>query len=114
MSLYKRKAESFGSVSDMVRTAVARLDEPSVAERMRRVDELMKLCREIDNRLSWEGSNINQLARRANEAHRAGVIPAAFFTEVLMPELRNVRNDIYLTKVTLERILTKVIRDRQP
>ncbi|MCM1337405.1 MAG: hypothetical protein NC187_07625 [Candidatus Amulumruptor caecigallinarius] len=112
MTLYKRKAESFGSVSDMVRTAVTRLNEPSVAERMRRVDELMKLCREIDNRLSWEGSNINQLARRANEAHRAGVIPGTFFTEVLMPELRNVRNDIYLTKVTLESILTKVIRDR--
>lgn len=112
MTLYKRKAESFGSVSEMVRVAVTRLNEPSVAERMRRVDELMKLCRKIDNRLSWEGSNVNQLAQRANEAHRAGVIPGAFFTEVLMPELRNVRNDIYLTKVTLESILTKVIRDR--
>lgn len=52
MTLYKHKAESFGSVSDMVRTAVARLDEPSVAERMRRVNELMKLCRGIENRLS--------------------------------------------------------------
>lgn len=109
---YRAKAKDYGCVSDMLRTAVARLDTPSIGEQLRRMDELMEFCKSIDSRLSWGGSNLNQLARRANEAHKAGVIPGAFFSEMLMPELTKVSNVINDIKRTLAETLGSILRDR--
>lgn len=114
MRQFKAKAKDYGCVSDMLRTAVARLDSPSISEQFRRMDELMSFCKTIDNRLSWEGGNINQLARRANEAHKAGVIPGTFFTEMLMPELTKVSNDINDIKRTLADTLSRILRNDLP
>lgn len=104
---FKRKASHHDSISAMVRTAVSQLDDHTITDRFAMMDELTAYYKSYDNRLSWVGSNINQLAKRANEAHVAGVIPDAFFKEMLMPELERLANEISALKASL----TKVTKD---
>ena len=95
------KANAYGSVSAMVRDAIARLEPVPKTAKFEIIRELTQQCHTIENGLSWAGSNLNQLTRRANEARVAGIIPAVFFTEILLPELRSIRNDVGKIKETL-------------
>lgn len=95
------KANAYGSVSAMVRDAIARLDPVPATAKFEIIRELTQQCHTIENDLSWAGSNLNQLARRANEAMVAGIIPAVFFTEILLPELRSVGVDVGKIRETL-------------
>lgn len=104
---FKKKATHYDSISAMVRSAVSQLDDRSITDRLAMMDELTAYYKSFDNRLSWIGSNINQLAKRANEAHVAGVIPEAFFKEMLMPELDRLAYEIS----ELKDCLTKIARD---
>lgn len=107
---FKAKSSGYDSVSAMVRAAVSQLDDRSLSDRMRQLDELTAWYKSFDNRLSWAGSNINQLAKRANEAHAAGIIPAVFFSEMLMPELIKMAKEVSELKAVLMDI-TKTAMD---
>lgn len=95
------KASSYGSVSAMVRDAIARLDPVSETTKFEIIRELTQQCHILENDLSWAGSNLNQLAKRANEARVAGIISAVFYTEILLPELQTVREDVGKIRETL-------------
>ncbi|HJE38274.1 MAG: hypothetical protein C7K11_06755 [Candidatus Amulumruptor caecigallinarius] len=109
MELIKRKSAKYDSVSSMIRTAVMELDDRTAAERLSMIDRLIGFFTAYDNRLSWAGSNLNQLTKRANESSKAGLLPSAFFSEILMPELQKLSADVAALQKSIDAAITKTI-----
>lgn len=88
-AVFRRKAESFRSVSAMVRRAVELLDDGAVAQRFERIKVLTELYREFDFGLAMIGSNLNQTTRNMNQLMIGGQVTGPFIREVVYPAVRD-------------------------
>ena len=65
LKLFKRKAQRYQSMSVMIRDAVRQFNDVQTKRKIEAMVELKDYYVRNDNKLSWLGSNINQIAHNA-------------------------------------------------
>ena len=90
----KEKSASYTSVSHYIRSAIAEYSDVNARQKLELLNDLGEFYRKFQDELSRIGGNLNQSVKRANELSVAGLLPGAYITEVLMPEISNVRSSL--------------------
>lgn len=104
--LFLEKAESFKSVSAMVRYAVSNLDTGTTTNKRTALNELTLLYQRFQNNLSKVGGNLNQASKRANELAIDNQLSTSFFEKIFVPHVQEVRKLI----MEVKREQTKIIK----
>ena len=90
----KEKSSSYSSIGHYIRSAIAEYSDVNARRKLELLNDLGEFYRKFQDELSRIGGNLNQSVKRANELSVAGLLPGAYITEVLMPEISNVRSTL--------------------
>lgn len=112
----KEKSSSYSSIGHYIRSAIAEYSDVNARRKLELLNDLGEFYRKFQDELSRIGGNLNQSVKRANELSVAGLLPGAYITEVLMPEISNVRSTLdtmkrellVVTKKSYQAITVKV------
>lgn len=105
-NMFKEKAQAYGSMSAMVRTAVAMLDDRRAIGAMDVMDNMTSLFKKFQSDLSKVGGNLNQASKRANEQAIGEQLTPEFFDRIFLPHVHETRE--FLLQVKQEQ--TKIVR----
>lgn len=86
---FLRKAQSFPSMSAMIRKAVELLDNEGAVQRLERMKSLTKLYHEFDSGLAIVGNNLNQAVRNFNRLTAQAQVTTPFITDVVYPAVKD-------------------------
>ena len=90
----KERAKGFSSISSYIRAALVEFSDKDAKSRMQAVEEMASLCRRFKDELGWAGGNLNQAMKRANELAVAGLLNEAYYKEVLLPSIQQIKGAI--------------------
>lgn len=101
----KKQSANFGSIGHYIRSAIKEFSDINAKQKFDMMNELAAFYRAYRDDISHISGNLNQSVKRANELAVAGLLPPAYFSQVLMPEIENTKkilNNLYqeLTKIT--------------
>ncbi len=109
MDIFHRKAEHYGSMSAMIRDAVAQFNDVATLGKIEALDAMMTLYRKYQNDLSWMGGNFNQLTKRANELAISGQLSREYYDNVVFPEMEKIQDLLQHIKDEQSAIAHKLI-----
>ena len=90
----KVRSKEFRSISSYIRAALVEFSDKDAKSRMQAVEEMASLCRKFKDELGWAGGNLNQAMKRANELAVAGLLNEAYYKEVLLPSIQEIKGAI--------------------
>ena len=90
----KVRSKEFRSISSYIRAALVEFSDKDAKGRMQAVEEMASLCRKFKDELGWAGGNLNQAMKRANELAVAGLLNEAYYKEVLLPSIQEIKGAI--------------------
>lgn len=102
------KARSYPSINEFVKRAIASYNNFDANRRIELLRALGEYYIRFRDELSWTGSNLNQVVKRANELAKANLLPPAYVTEVIMPAVNAIQETINKMKEELLSVSRKV------
>jgi len=108
----REKSKRYHSVSNFIRMAVNEFSDTDAKTRLELCNDTARLCRKFQDELSWMGSNLNQVVKRANELAVAGLLSESYFKDILAPLIEGVEKMIKAVKSEQADIARKAIRLR--
>lgn len=90
----KDRSKSFSSISSYIRLAIAEFSDRDMKSRMDAVELMTAFYRRHKDELGWAGGNLNQAMKRANELAVAGLLTEAYYKEVLLPSIQEIKGAI--------------------
>ena len=90
----KVRSKEFRSISSYIRAALVEFSDKDAKGRMQAVEEMASLCRRFKDELGWAGGSLNQAMKRANELSVAGLLSEAYYKEVLLPSIQQIKGAI--------------------
>lgn len=90
----KERAKGFSSISSYIRLAIAEFSDRDMKSRMDAVELMTAFYRRHRDELGWAGGNLNQAMKRANELAVAGLLNEAYYKEVLLPSIQQIKGAI--------------------
>lgn len=94
LKLFKRKAQRYQNMSVMIRDAVRQFSDVQTKRKIETLVDLKGYYVRNDNKLSWLGSNINQIAHNANLMMIDGKLSPDYYHNRVMPTLEAMLKDI--------------------
>ncbi len=85
----KIQSANFGSIGHYIRSANKEFSDINAKQKFDMMNELAVFYRTYRDDISHISGNLNQSVKRANELAVAGLLPPAYFSQVLMPEIEN-------------------------
>lgn len=107
--IFREKSERYGSISALIRDAVAQFDDVIVRGRLEALKEMMTFYRKYQQDLSWMGGNFNQVVKRANELAIAGQLSRAYLEETIRPMSKKIQDLIQRMKDEQHTIAKKLL-----
>lgn len=107
---FELKAQGFHSMSAMIRTAVAQLDDQATKCKIEWLQEFSTQLRHNDMLLSHITGNLNQVVKRANELAVASSLPFSFFEIQLYPEIVKVHKAILDLKQLQKKTFSQLLK----
>lgn len=105
-NMFKEKSQAYGSMSAMVRAAVASLDDRTTIGAIDVANNMAYLFKKFQSDLSKVGGNLNQASKRANELAIGEQLTPDFFDKIFLPHVHETRE--FLLQVKQEQ--TKIVR----
>lgn len=110
LKLFKRKAQRYQSMSVMIRDAVRQFNDVQTKRKIEALVELKGYYVRNDNKLSWLGSNINQIAHNANLMMIDGKLSPDYYQNTIMPTLEAMLKDIRQMKYEEHEIYSNLLK----
>lgn len=110
LELFKAKAQSFSSVSSMIRKAVECLDDREKKNKIDLLEEFSTLLHQYDVQFSHVSGNLNQVVKQANQLAIGGVLGKSFFEKALYPQIVEVNKHILEIKKMQKSIFSKLLK----
>lgn len=106
----RERSKGFRSISSYIRAALSEFSDKDAKDRMDAVQDMASVCRRFQDELSWAGGNLNQAMKRANELAVAGMLTEAYYKEVLLPSIENIKRTIDTMRNRHSDAVNKIIR----
>lgn len=106
---FREKAQSFSSLSSMIRTAVANMDDVAPKERKQRVEALTALYAQMQRELGKVGANLNQAMKRANELAIGNQLTETYIYNNILPYVHETYQLLMNLKEEQRRIVMDVL-----
>lgn len=97
--LFQKKAKRYGNMSAMIRDAVAQFNDVATIGKVDALNNLSDLIKKFSAELAKEGSNLNQVTKRANELMLLGDLDRKYYEE----EVKPIIDDIHKIMMKIQR-----------
>lgn len=97
LELFEQKAKNYKQMSAMIRDAVAQFDDQKSKGWIQSLNDLSTQITDFSTEISRQGSNLNQITKRANELIYMGELDKKYYDEVIFPQvkiLQKLMNDV--------------------
>lgn len=95
------RAKNYPSINEYIKRAISNYNNFDAHRRIEFLRALGEYYVRFRDELSWAGSNLNQVTKRANELAKVNLLPPAYVNEVVMPAVNALQETINKLKEEL-------------
>ena len=97
-------------MSAMIRDAVTQFDDIKTKGWITALNDLSILISNFSTELSKQGSNLNQITKRANELIFMGELDKTYYEEVISPQIKLLQELVYDVKKQQSEIFKRLLK----
>lgn len=110
LGLFRNKAKNYSQMSAMIRDAVTQFDDIKTKGWITALNDLSILISNFSTELSKQGSNLNQITKRANELIFMGELDKTYYEEVISPQIKLLQELVYDVKKQQSEIFKRLLK----
>lgn len=110
LELFRNKAKNYSQMSAMIRDAVTQFDDIKTKGWITALNDLSILISNFSTELSKQGSNLNQITKRANELIFMGELDKTYYEEVISPQIKLLQELVYDVKKQQSEIFKRLLK----
>ena len=110
LELFRNKAKNYSQMSAMIRDAVTQFDDIKTKGWITALNDLSILISNFSTELSKQGSNLNQITKRANELIFMGELDKTYYEEVISPQIKLLQELVYDAKKQQSEIFKRLLK----